>query len=220
MHDMLPWHDIYANTLPLHQISILEKILRSLAVYLFLIAGLRIAGKRELAQLNPLDLIVLLTLSNTVQNAIIGNDNSVTGGLIGAATLLTVNYALVRVAYTNPAADRLINGDSVPLVQQGQLQRHNLKRELITEPELRAALRRMGRAALIGSGKHQLIPSYQPAGTGQVHEGQRGGKRFATQHTGLPRFADKKTVTRQRGAKRPSRTLLPGSPTGAGKRRG
>ncbi|HEU5339411.1 MAG TPA: YgiQ family radical SAM protein [Sulfuricaulis sp.] len=86
-------------------------------------------------------------------------------------------------------------------------------------PMLRAALRRMGRADLIGSGKHQLIPSYQPAGTGQVHEGHRGGKRFATQHTGLPRFADKKTSARQRGAKRPPRTLHPGSPTGAGKRR-
>ncbi|MDH3310247.1 MAG: YgiQ family radical SAM protein [Gammaproteobacteria bacterium] len=87
-------------------------------------------------------------------------------------------------------------------------------------PMLRAALRRMGRADLIGSGKHQLIPSYQPVGTGQGHEGRHGGKRFATQHTGLPRFADKKTATRQRGAKRPPRTLHPGSPTGTGKRHG
>ena len=85
-------------------------------------------------------------------------------------------------------------------------------------PMLRAALRRMGRADLIGSGKHQLIPSYQPAGTGQVQEGHRGGQRFATQHTGLPRFAPKKAKPARAG-KRPHKTLHPGSPTGAGKRR-
>src|SRR5581483_1333096 len=86
-------------------------------------------------------------------------------------------------------------------------------------PMLRAALRRMGRADLIGSGRHQLIPAYQPAGTGQVHEGHRGGKRFATQHTGLPRFAPpKKTGQRSRHGRRPDKTLHPGSPTGAGKR--
>ena len=68
-------------------VPVLEKILRPILIYLFLIIGLRVAGKRELAQLNPFDLVVLLTLSNTVQNAIIGNDNSVTGGVIGAITL-------------------------------------------------------------------------------------------------------------------------------------
>ncbi len=69
-----------------------EKVLRPIIVYVFLIVGLRVAGKRELAQLNPFDLVVLLTLSNAVQNAIIGDDNSVTGGVIGASTLLLVNY--------------------------------------------------------------------------------------------------------------------------------
>jgi uncharacterized radical SAM protein YgiQ len=86
-------------------------------------------------------------------------------------------------------------------------------------PMLRAALRRMGRADLIGSGKHQLIPTYQPAGTGQVHEGHRGGQRFATQHTGLPKFTPKKSGQRSRHGQRPGKTLHPGSPTGAGKRR-
>jgi len=86
-------------------------------------------------------------------------------------------------------------------------------------PMLRAALRRMGRSDLIGSGKHQLIPTYQPAGTGQVHEGHRGGKRFATQHTGLPKFTPKKSGQRSRHGQRPGKTLHPGSPTGAGKRR-
>jgi hypothetical protein len=86
---------------------ILAKILRPVIVYGFLVVGLRLAGKRELAQLNPFDLIVLLTLSNTVQNAIIGNDNSVTGGLIGAVSLLVLNYGVVRFLHRHERLDRL-----------------------------------------------------------------------------------------------------------------
>src|SRR2546421_8263921 len=90
---------------------VLEKVLRPILVYFFLIIGLRLAGKRELAQLNAFDLVVLLTLSNTVQNAIIGNDNSVTGGIIGATTLLVVNYIVVRFLYFHEPLDRLIEGE-------------------------------------------------------------------------------------------------------------
>ena len=88
------WHNLFIT-----DIHVLEKILRPVLVYGFLIIGLRLAGKRELAQLNPFDLIVLLTLSNTVQNAIIGSDNSLIGGIIGASTLLLVNYLVVRFLY-------------------------------------------------------------------------------------------------------------------------
>src|SRR5436190_10590414 len=90
------FRDMFVLGLP-----VAEKIIRPILVYLFLVAGLRLAGKRELAQLNPFDLVVLLTLSNTVQNAIIGDDNSVTGGLIGAATLLIVNHVVVRILFAN-----------------------------------------------------------------------------------------------------------------------
>lgn len=128
--------------------SILEKIIRPILVYLFLIAGLRLAGKRELAQLNPFDLVVLLTLSNTVQNAIIGNDNSVLGGLIGATTLLVVNYVVVRFFYDHSKLDRLIEGDPDVLVENGQLKEDRLKKELITRTELEAAARRQGFASL------------------------------------------------------------------------
>src|SRR5206468_8321525 len=93
-------------------VSILEKIIRPILVYLFLIVGLRLAGKRELAQLNAFDLVVLLTISNTVQNAIIGNDNSVIGGFIGATTLLVVNYIVVRFLFSHEKLDRLIEGDA------------------------------------------------------------------------------------------------------------
>jgi uncharacterized radical SAM protein YgiQ len=88
-------------------------------------------------------------------------------------------------------------------------------------PMLRVALRRMGRGDLIGSGRHQLIPSYQPAGTGLAPEGARAGKAFKTQHTGLPHTPAAKADKRKTRAKgRPPRHINPGSPTGAGKRRG
>src|SRR5216117_938499 len=100
-------------------VPVLEKIIRPILVYLFLIVSLRLAGKRELAQLNPFDLVVLLTLSNTVQNAIIGNDNSVLGGIIGATTLLTVNYVVVRFLYSHDKLDRLVEGNAEILIEDG-----------------------------------------------------------------------------------------------------
>src|SRR6185295_6799940 len=88
------FHDMFVLSVP-----VLEKVLRPCLVYFFLVIGLRLAGKRELAQINTFDLIVLLTLSNTVQNAIIGNDNSLSGGMIGAASLLVLNYVVVRFLF-------------------------------------------------------------------------------------------------------------------------
>jgi uncharacterized membrane protein YcaP (DUF421 family) len=143
MMDAKFWTDILQP-----DISILEKIIRPILVYLFLIIGLRLAGKRELAQLNPFDLVVLLTLSNTVQNAIIGNDNSVLGGLIGATTLLVVNYIAVRFFYTHDKLDHLVEGDPDVLVENGRLKDDRLKKELITRPQLEAAARRQGFASL------------------------------------------------------------------------
>lgn len=129
-------------------ISVLEKIIRPLIVYFFLVIGLRLAGKRELAQLNPFDLVVLLTLSNTVQNAIIGNDNSVIGGLIGATTLLIVNYVVVRFLFKHPQLDRLVEGDADVLIEGGQVKHDRLKKELITLTELESAAHRQGLASL------------------------------------------------------------------------
>jgi uncharacterized membrane protein YcaP (DUF421 family) len=137
------WSHMFLLTVPLT-----EKILRSVIVYAFLIAGLRLAGKRELAQLNPFDLVVLLTLSNTVQNAIIGDDNSVTGGLIGAATLLLVNYLVVRFLFREPTLDRFVEGRATVLIHNAKLLRDRLAKELITETELEAAARRQGFAGL------------------------------------------------------------------------
>jgi uncharacterized membrane protein YcaP (DUF421 family) len=120
-----------------------EKIVRTVVVYAFLLIGLRLAGKRELSQLNPFDLVVLLLLSNTVQNAIIGNDNSLAGGLVGAAVLLVLNSVIVRLLYHYGKLDT-IEGKPDALIRNGRLLRHHLERELITVAELESAARRQG----------------------------------------------------------------------------
>ena len=125
-----------------------EKMLRPITVYVFLIAALRIFGKRELAQLNPFDLVVLLSLSNTVQNAIIGDDNSVTGGLIGAFALLATNYLVVRFLFRHRRLDQLIEGKPSVLIDHGKLHHRALAKELLTESELRTVAHRQGYAHL------------------------------------------------------------------------
>ena len=110
-------------------IPILEKLLRTVVVYAFLLVGLRLAGKRELSQINPFDLVVLLLLSNTVQNAIIGNDNSLVGGIIGAAALLLVNAIVVRLLYHYGSLDK-VEGRPDDLIRNGRILRHHLEREV------------------------------------------------------------------------------------------
>ena len=129
-------------------VPVLEKIIRTTLVYFFLVIGLRLAGKRELAQLNPFDLVVLLTLSNTVQNAIIGNDNTVTGGLIGAATLLVLNYAVVRFLYGHRNLEELVEGKTDVLIERGKINAKTLERETITVAELTSAAHKQGFGSL------------------------------------------------------------------------
>src|SRR6202453_3624123 len=98
-------------------LPVLEKILRPMIVYLFLVGFLRLFGKRELAQLNPFDLIVLLSLSNTVQNAMIGDDNSVSGGVIGAFSLLAINWILSKTLYRPPILSTALEGSATQLIR-------------------------------------------------------------------------------------------------------
>jgi uncharacterized membrane protein YcaP (DUF421 family) len=121
-----------------------DKVLRTLVVYLGLVILLRVAGKRQLAQLNTFDLVVLLLLSNVVQNAIIGNETSLVGGLLGAAVLIAGNYVLVRLAFRCAWLRRALNGTATPLYEHGHLRRKNLEHELMTRQELVSALRREG----------------------------------------------------------------------------
>jgi uncharacterized membrane protein YcaP (DUF421 family) len=125
-------------------LPILEKLLRPVIVYLVLVLLLRLFGKRELAQLNPFDLVVLLSLSNTVQNAIIGDDNSVTGGVIGAFGLLAINWLVVRVLFRSKKLTRAIEGRAAVLIRNGQIDPRALQRESLTREELISVIHRQG----------------------------------------------------------------------------
>lgn len=133
------WGDIFAVGAP-----IAEKILRPALVYVFLVVALRVFGKRELAQLNPFDLVVLLSLSNTVQNAIIGNDNSLSGGVIGALALLAINYLVVRFLFRHRRLDEILEGEPTVLVEHGCVKTDALAKELLTTSELMTVLHRQG----------------------------------------------------------------------------
>lgn len=125
-------------------LPILEKLARPVIVYLVLVLLLRIFGKRELAQLNPFDLVVLLSLSNTVQNAIIGDDNSVSGGVIGAVGLLSINWIVVRLLFRSPKLTRMLEGRAEVLIRDGQIDRKALERESLTHEELIEVIHRQG----------------------------------------------------------------------------
>jgi uncharacterized membrane protein YcaP (DUF421 family) len=125
-------------------LPILEKLARPAIVYLALVVLLRIFGKRELAQLNPFDLVVLLSLSNTVQNAIIGDDNSVTGGIVGAFGLLAINWLVVRALFRSPRLTRMFEGRSTVLIRNGQIDQKVLARESLSREELISVVHRQG----------------------------------------------------------------------------
>ena len=125
-------------------LPLLEKVLRPVIVYLALVLLLRVFGKRELAQLNPFDLVVLLSLSNTVQNAIIGEDNSVTGGIIGAVSLLSINWMVVRLLFRSPRLNRALEGKATVLIRDGHVDRKALEREALTREELVEVVHRQG----------------------------------------------------------------------------
>jgi uncharacterized membrane protein YcaP (DUF421 family) len=136
-------HGIFESMFHL-PLPVAEKILRPVIVYLCLILFLRIFGKRELAQLNPFDLVVLLCLSNTVQNSIIGDDNSVSGGVIGVFSLLAVNWLLTRVLYNLPKLNQALEGEPTVLIRHGVVDREAMKKEVLTELELKTILHKQG----------------------------------------------------------------------------
>ncbi len=153
-----------------------EKLLRPVIVYLVLVVLLRIFGKRELAQLNPFDLVVLLSLSNTVQNAIIGDDNSVTGGVIGAFSLLAINWLVVQVLFRSRRLTRVLEGRATILVRNGQIDLKALARESLTREELIAVIHRQGFEDVHQVRKCELEPNgtfyveaYEPSAADKRH---------------------------------------------------
>ena len=131
------WHDLTHL-----DISVLDKAIRTVAVYLAMALLLRLAGKRDLAQLNSFDLVVMLLFSNVVQNAVIGPDNSLLGGLLGAAILIGVNAIIVRVLARRASLRRLTQGEPTVLAKDGAWDRRALEREGILEADVQAVLRR------------------------------------------------------------------------------
>lgn len=125
-------------------ISIVEKVLRTVVIYGFLLVAFRLAGKRQLGQLSPFDLVVLLIISNAVQNALIGRDDSLGGGLVGATVLFLVNGVVAWASSRHRGFERLVESAPTMLVRHGRVCMDNLRRELMSLPELRAALRREG----------------------------------------------------------------------------
>jgi uncharacterized membrane protein YcaP (DUF421 family) len=126
------------------EISVVEKILRPILVYAFLVTCLRLSGKRVLSQLNPFDLVLLLILSNTVQNAIIGKDDSIGGGAIGVITLMALNAALVWVRYNSKLVERVLVGEPEILIENGHPKKAVMRAERIEREELQAAAHRQG----------------------------------------------------------------------------
>lgn len=125
-------------------VPLLERVIRATLVYGFAVVALRLAGKRELGQLSTFDLVVLLFFSNVLQNSINGPDNSVTGGVVGAATMLGLHYLVARLTFANVRVAELIDGRPTTLIEDGQILPDNLARELISRAELTVACHRQG----------------------------------------------------------------------------
>lgn len=170
-------HSVIFNDMFQMQLPFLEKLLRPAIVYLALVVLLRIFGKRELAQLNPFDLVVLLSLSNTVQNAIIGNDNSLSGGIIGAVALLAVNWLVVRVLFSSPKLTRMFEGRATILIRDGKVDQNALKRESLSQQELLDVIHRQGFDSVQKVRRCELEPNgtfyveaFEPSVADQQHD--------------------------------------------------
>jgi uncharacterized membrane protein YcaP (DUF421 family) len=122
-------------------VPLADKLLRTVVIYLGIALALRLAGKRDLAQLNSFDLVVTLLLANVVQNAIIGPDNSLIGGLLGVAVLLTINSAVVRFVSRHDWAVRMFEGSNTTLVKDGRYIESALRREGLRKADIEVALR-------------------------------------------------------------------------------
>ena len=188
----IDWPALWANLThlgmlddPTHPVSIVEKVVRPVLVYLLLVFALRQVGKRLLAQLNPFDFVVLLTLSNTVQNAIIGNDTSLAGGVVGAVALLGVNALLVRLYYRGPSMGQMAGAErDVCLIERGHLNEAELRRFHINAGELTGKAHERGFDSLDQVETAVLYPN------GTIYFRGREPDREAVRHAELVRRLD------------------------------
>jgi uncharacterized membrane protein YcaP (DUF421 family) len=182
------WHNLVELGTPdttAFPLSLAEKVLRPVAVYLLLVLALKSVGKRMLAQLNPFDFVVLLTLSNTVQNAIIGNDTSLAGGIVGAAALLGANALLVRLFYRGPSMGQMSGAErDVCLIERGRLNEAELRRFRINAGELTGKAHERGFDSLDEIETAVLYPN------GTIYFRGREPDREAVRHAELVRRLD------------------------------
>src|SRR5215207_4233847 len=175
----LPLGSIDHGIFDLH-LGIDEKILRSLLVFMFLAVALRLGGKRELAQINVLDLAVLLLVSNALQNAMIGRDNSLLGGVLGASVLFAANFLFVHLTYRSARARRVLEGVPRVLLEDGRVNAPALRREAITRTELASIARDRGFASLSEAALIVLEPNGHIAVMGEEAAERRRGERQAS----------------------------------------
>lgn len=133
------WHSIFGMDL-----SVWEKFIRSVVIYIFLVVALRLAGKREMAQLTTVDFVVLLAVSNAVQNGLIGQDNTVTGAMIGASTLFVINAGAAYLFYRSKTWRHLISGRTRILVRDGTIDWDAMRKERFTKGDLKIELQNAG----------------------------------------------------------------------------
>lgn len=159
------------------QMDMVEIAGRTAVVYVAVLAGIRLGGRRELGQLTPFDLVVVLLVANAVQNAMVGPDTSLAGGLVSATTLLVVNAGVGRLRLRSVRVRQLVEGQPVVLIHHGELLEASLKREGVTEDELVAAIREHGQvgdiadvdlAVLETDGSVSVVPT-----SADVHRSRR-----------------------------------------------
>ncbi len=126
----------------------LNIVFSSMVVYAFIIIAIRITGKKELSQLSVVDLVFILLISNAVQNAMVGPDTSLVGGLVAAAALFAVNFVLKNLIYRFPGFGKLLQGEPIMLVYNGKLNAENMKRARLSMGELMEAVREHGVAGI------------------------------------------------------------------------
>jgi uncharacterized membrane protein YcaP (DUF421 family) len=145
-------------------------VARTSIIYIFLFLGFRLMGKRQMGQMNVFDMVVILIIANAVQNAMIGADNSLVGGLLSAFTLFALNFAVTELRASSPLVARWIGGVPTLLVDEGEVVPENLKKEHLTEEEVLMALREHGiesidkvcRAVLETDGTISVVPKAEP----------------------------------------------------------
>ena len=148
------WNDMWVMGIP-----VMEKLIRTFVVYFFIALALRLIGRRELAQFTAFDLVVVLLLSNVVQNAIIGPDNSLTGGLVGATFLFVANWILIRLNVISDRTERLFEGSPTVIAEDGHLQRKALRRWGLRPKDVVAAIRDKGATSVADVASAELMPS-------------------------------------------------------------